>query len=116
VLGRVGLILTPYDGINLSNIIYTHDPYTNKIIGFTDLTNNLTAKQRYLEERILDERARELAFEGERFYDLMRVAKRRHSPAFLAKIVSAKYPEGKREEIYNYLLDENNWYVHYFDN
>ncbi|HJX70603.1 MAG TPA: RagB/SusD family nutrient uptake outer membrane protein, partial [Bacteroidales bacterium] len=115
VLGRVDLIYTDDDGIRLSNIIYTHDPYTNEIIGYTDYTNNLPAKQRYLEERILDERARELAFEGERFYDLMRVAKRRNDPSLLARIVSAKYPEGKREQIYNYLLDENNWYIRYFD-
>lgn len=115
VLGRVGLVQTPYDGIRIGNIIYTHDPYTNKITGFKDYSNNLAAKQRYLEERILDERARELAFEGERFYDLMRFAKRRNDPSFLAKIVSEKYPAYKRDQIYNYLLDEDNWYIHYFE-
>ncbi len=62
----------------------------------------------------MDERARECAFEGGRFYDLMRVAKRRNDPSFLAKIVSEKYPSGQREQIYNYLLDENNWYINYF--
>jgi hypothetical protein len=64
---------------------------------------------------LLDERARELAFEGERFYDLMRVAKRRNDPTFLAKIVSEKFPAAQREQIYNYLSDESNWYIKYFE-
>ena len=63
----------------------------------------------------MDERARELAFEGERFYDLMRVAKRRNDPSYLAKAVSAKFPAGQRDQIYSLLLDENNWYINYFD-
>ena len=69
----------------------------------------------YLEDQIITERARELAFEGERFYDLMRVAQRRNDPSYLAEKVAAKFPEGRREEIYNKLLDENNWYIHYFE-
>ncbi|KPK80773.1 MAG: hypothetical protein AMS27_16195 [Bacteroides sp. SM23_62_1] len=114
VRGRVGLG-SGYDGIRVSNIIYTHDPFSNEITGYKDYSGSLLAKQEYLEERILDEKARELAFEGERFYDLMRVAKRRNDPSFLAKKVSAKYPAGQQEQIYNMLLDESNWYIKYFD-
>ncbi len=99
------------DAVYIENIIYQHDPYTNEVIGFYDFTNNLPAKQRYLEEQILDERARELAFEGHRFYDLMRVAKRREDPSFLADKVAAKFSGAKADQIRDHLMNEENWYV-----
>lgn len=118
VRGRVGLagpFTTSATAVQVGNIIYKHHPNTNEVTGYIDLTGNLHGKQLYLEEQILDERARELAFEGERFYDLMRVANRRNDPSFLAKKVSAKYPSGQREAMYTLLLDKNNWYIHAFD-
>lgn len=114
VRGRVGLG-GANDKIRIQNYDYQHDPFTNEIIGYRDLTGNLTAKQRLLDEQINEERARELAFEGERFYDLMRIAKRWHDPAYLAEKVANKYPAGKKEQIYSFLLDESNWYIHFFD-
>jgi starch-binding outer membrane protein, SusD/RagB family len=115
VRGRVGLASSADDAINIGNIVYIHNPTTNKIIGYKDLNGKFAEKQQLLEEMILDERARELAFEGERFYDLMRVAKRRNDPSFLAKKIAAKFPEGKREQIQGLLMNENNWYINYFD-
>lgn len=114
VRGRVGFGGNN-DGIKVGNINYVHDPFTNKVIGYIDLSGKFHRLQELLEEKIIEEKARELAFEGERFYDLMRVAKRRNDPSFLAERVSRKYPSGKREEIYNLLLNEENWYIHYFD-
>ena len=114
VRGRVGFG-DKIDGITIGNINYIHHPFTNEVTGYTDLSGNFPGKQEYLEELILDERARELAFEGERFYDLMRVAKRRNDPDFLASRVAHKFPPERRQEIYNYLLNEQNWYINIFD-
>lgn len=114
VRGRVGFG-GRNDGIEVGNINYIHHPYTNEVTGYIDLTGNFAGKQLYLEELVIEERARELAFEGERFYDLMRVAKRRNDPSFLARHISEKFPAERQEEMYNLLLNEENWYINYFD-
>jgi hypothetical protein len=113
VRGRVGFDDNKRNPIG--NIIYERDPFTNEVTGYKDFTTDFFGLQLYLEERILDERARELAFEGERFYDLIRIAKRRNDPSFLAERVSQKYPADKKEEIYNLLLNEENWYIKFFE-
>lgn len=114
VRGRVGFG-GQWDGIKVGNINYLRDPFNNEVTGYINLTGNFEGIQLYLEDQIIDEKARELAWEGERFYDLMRIANRRNDPSFLASRVAAKYPEERRDEIFNYLMDEQNWYINYFE-
>ncbi|WP_316811833.1 RagB/SusD family nutrient uptake outer membrane protein [Pedobacter heparinus] len=70
-------------------------PYTNKEV---------------MEDMIFKERAREFAFEGKRWYDLMLRSKldRRN---VLADAVSAKYPQNLRAAIRAKLQNEANWYI-----
>jgi hypothetical protein len=114
VRGRVGFG-DGDDAVTIGNIIYLHDPYTNEITGWLDYTGNLAAKQEYIEDQIMDERARELAFEGERFYDLMRIAERRNDPSYLADRVAAKFHGQQAEQIREYLMNKENWYIRIYD-
>ncbi len=66
---------------------------------YTDLV------QKCVEDLIVDEEALELAFEGTRFFDLMRVAHRRGDPSYLANKLAQRNPQ-----LASKLLDTNNWY------
>lgn len=114
IRGRVGLG-TGSNAVNVYNINLIHDPFTNEVIDYVDLTGDFAGKQEYIEDLVIEEKAREMAFEGERFYDLMRVAKRRGDPSYLAERVASKFPASRRDQIFNHLMDENNWYINYFD-
>ncbi len=114
VRGRVGFTDHQDEEIHVPNIVYTRDPFTNEVNGYIDFTGNLAGKQDYLEEQILAERARELAFEGERFYDLMRIAKRRGDNTFLADKVAEKFSGAQAEEIRTKLMNESNWYLPFY--
>ena len=63
-----------------------------------------------VEQMIVDEMALEGAFEGYRFYDLMRVALRRGDPAFLADPVSRRAGIVD-EKLRQHLLNTDNWYL-----
>jgi starch-binding outer membrane protein, SusD/RagB family len=65
-----------------------------------------------IEDYIIAERALELAFEGKRWFDLVRVAERRNDPAFLADKVAAKFEgTGQYDAIRNKLMNPANWYL-----
>ena len=63
-----------------------------------------------VEDMIINEMALEGAFEGYRFYDLMRVALRRNDPAYLADPISRR--NGTVDaELREKLMNKENWYL-----
>lgn len=64
-----------------------------------------------VEDRLVAEYALEAALEGNRFHDLMRIARYRSSPSYLADKVSAKFSGSERENIQSKLNNKQNWYL-----
>ncbi|HRN49200.1 MAG TPA: hypothetical protein PKW69_14300, partial [Niabella sp.] len=67
-----------------------------------------------LEDKIIEEASAELAFEGERWSDLTRIARRRNDNAFLAdkvyeKLLKAGNP--KASAVRAKLMNRENWYL-----
>jgi hypothetical protein len=87
------------------------------IRGRVSLTNlrvpgGVTDRTSYIEDLIIEERARELAFEGKRWFDLVRIAERRDDPAYLADKVASKFDDPDLKELVRTkLMDPANWYL-----
>lgn len=67
-----------------------------------------------VEKQIVEEVALELAFEGHRWGDLVRIALRNNDPSFLANKVAdklAKSGTGDAEAVRARLMDSNNWFL-----
>jgi hypothetical protein len=79
-----------------------------------EIPDEITGEDRMLmiEDMIIAERAMELAFEGKRWSDLVRIAERRNDPGYLADKVAAKFAgTSKYDLIRTRLMDPANWYL-----
>ena len=61
---------------------------------------------------IADEVALELAFEGKRFFTLVRMARNMNNPEFIAKRIGKKI-SGSEEEYATFMMQPENWFVKY---
>ncbi len=84
----------------------------------TTITDSLALiawQQEKVEDLLMDEAALEFAFEGYRYYDLMRVALRRNDPSYLANKVAARNGADGSSDVTANLNDISNWYLHWKD-
>lgn len=91
-------------------IVYT--PGT--VNGYGQMMMGFDVPKQDLEDKLIEESSYELAFEGERWSDLTRIARRRNDPAFLAdkvyeKLLKANNP--KAGAVRSKLMDPKNWYL-----
>lgn len=107
-IGVRGRAMMP--ALELNGIAYT----AGTTGGFGRVMSAFNVDVQELEDKIIEEASLELAFEGERWPDLMRIARRRNDPAFLAdkvyeKLVKANNP--KAGAVRSKLMDMRNWYL-----
>ena len=65
----------------------------------------------FVEDELLTEYALETALEGNRFHDLMRIARYRNNPSYLADKVAEKFTGSAREAVRSKLKNPQNWYL-----
>jgi hypothetical protein len=87
IRGRVGLTSITVSGVDLQDSI------------------------KNMEDMIITERGNELAFEGKRYFDLLRIAKRRNDPEYLSDRVSLRFDDPDTISIRAYFAKSDNWYL-----
>lgn len=76
----------------------------------TDLENARRDSILWVEERIVEEMAAETMFEGNRFFDLLRVSRHRDDhPAYMAEKISVRFDNV--EAVRAHLLNKENWWL-----
>lgn len=84
-------------------------------LSIADLKTDAEKEQykKAFDKLIATETLMESAGEAKAYFALMRIAKRWNDPSILADIVSAKYPEGQKQQVRGHLMNEQNWFVQY---
>ena len=73
--------------------------------------DEITLTKEEMEDLLFMERARELAFEGQRWYDLLFMETVLKKEGALSSAVAQKYPKAERAAMKTWLADESHWYL-----
>lgn len=76
--------------------------------------NSTESTIKQVDRLILEEKALEASFEGMRWFDLVRFAKRYNDPSIIADAVAKKYPAFQQVAIKARLSNPNYWYFPYY--
>jgi hypothetical protein len=79
----------------------------------TDAVEDANFKRK-VDDAILSEMSLESAFEGYRWFDLVRFAKRYNDPSIVANTVAKKYPISSQAAIKARLSNPNRWFFPYY--
>ena len=94
-------------GDSRANLFYNLPEPSDSLATYQDTVNYQIP---LVEDMIAKEMALETQFEGYRFFDLMRISKRRNDPTYLAKPISER--NGVKDgTLYDLLLNEQKWYL-----
>lgn len=85
----------------------------NYLKNFVEENAPLERKQFVIDSLIAEEVGLEQAFEGKKWFTLLRMARNSNHPEILADMISKKFPEGEREKYRQYLLNPANWFIKY---
>jgi starch-binding outer membrane protein, SusD/RagB family len=77
-------------------------------------SSSTESKQKQVDRLILQEKALEASFEGMRWFDLVRFAKRYNDPSIIADAVAKKYPVNQQAAIKARLSNPDYWYFPYY--
>ncbi|MGL5682405.1 MAG: RagB/SusD family nutrient uptake outer membrane protein [Marinifilaceae bacterium] len=72
----------------------------------------IEARRKFVMDSLIGaETARELAFEGKRWFTLMRMARNSKMPEKVANVISKKFDSGLREHYRTWLMEPKNWFI-----
>lgn len=99
---RLGNLPGAYYFLNMVRAQRGLDEYNREEITYT---------MEEMEDLLFLERARELAFEGQRWYDLLFMETVLQKKGALSSAVAQKYPKAERAAMKTYMENKDNWYL-----